>query len=293
VEQPTSALEAAVDKICAELAGDDQLSAQSLRRLIELLQAFAGWSARRRLSSLDAVGPEVARQFVESATVDGNPPSVATQHLRRSALRLLFRTARSLGLAASDPALDLNLPPRSSLALRPLTDDEIVLCRSCALVSLTATRSSAAWALAEATATTSEIPAVRVGDVDLGAGRVWLAGGSKREPRYGLLTDWGRAQIGRHLRQVGTQNADGPLVYRGAGSAESRQASSCQAIAATLVRAGLGQEPDIRPGSVAAWAGARLFAQGGRIEDVARAMGLRSLDQAARAIAWDWSSRDG
>jgi hypothetical protein len=44
---------------------------------------------------------------------------------------------------------------------------------------------------------------------------------------------------------------------------------------------------------VAAWAGARVFADTGRIELVARALGMRSLDQAARAIAWDWKDTDG
>jgi integrase/recombinase XerC len=61
-------------------------------------------------------------------------------HLRRSALRLYFRTLRQLGLCAGDPTIDLALRPRSCLAVRPLTDDEIVVCRSFSLQTLTATR---------------------------------------------------------------------------------------------------------------------------------------------------------
>jgi hypothetical protein len=288
-----SALAAVIDAVSADLVGNVELSAQSVRRLLDLFASFEAWTARRHLVSLEGVGLEAARAFVESRTVDGTQPSVATRHLRRSALRLLFRTARRLGLASSDPTLDLSLPPRSSLVLRPLTDDELLLCRSCSLVSLTATRSAAAWALAEATATTSEIPAVRVADLALADGQAWLAGNSKREARHGSLTDWGVSQIERHLRNIGSIDPQLPLVYGANGSAQSRQASSCQAISATLVRAGLGHEPDVRPKSVAAWAGARLFADCGRIEVVAKAMGLRSLDQAARAIAWTWSGSGG
>jgi integrase/recombinase XerC len=59
-------------------------------------------------------------------------------HLRRSALRLYFRTARQLGLCSGDPTLDLVLPARSSLHIPPLTDDEVVLCRSFSVSSLTA-----------------------------------------------------------------------------------------------------------------------------------------------------------
>src|SRR4051794_30441362 len=51
-------------------------------------------------------------------------------HVRRSAVRLLFRTGRQLGLCTSDPTVDIVLPPRSSLRARPLTDDEVGLCRS-------------------------------------------------------------------------------------------------------------------------------------------------------------------
>ncbi len=84
---------------------------------------------------------------------------------------------------------------------------------------------------------------------------------------------------------------DTPLVYEGAGGGESRQASACAAISETLRRAGLAGEPDVRPVSVAAWAGARILEQTGQIEAVARALGVRSLDRAARLIGWDWTTR--
>ena len=81
---------------------------------------------------------------------------------------------------------------------------------------------------------------------------------------------------------------DPRLVYAARGSNESRQASSCIAIAQTLARAGLGGEPDVRPGSVAAWAGDKAFSDGAPIDDVARRLGVRSLDRAASIIGWDW-----
>ena len=40
--------------------------------------------------------------------------------------------------------------------------------------------------------------------------------------------------------------------------------------------------------SVAAWAGARSFREGAPINAVARMLGVRSLDRAARTIGWDW-----
>ena len=79
----------------------------------------------------------------------------------------------------------------------------------------------------------------------------------------------------------------------GSGSTQSRQASSCEAIGETLRRAGLGDERDVRPSSVAAWAGARVFAESGRIEVAAVALGIRSLDRAARLIGHDWRQPAG
>ena len=44
--------------------------------------------------------------------------------------------------------------------------------------------------------------------------------------------------------------------------------------------------------SVAAWAGATAFRQGAQIDEVARMLGVRSLDQAARLIGWDWDREE-
>ena len=82
---------------------------------------------------------------------------------------------------------------------------------------------------------------------------------------------------------------DATLVYEGDGSYESRQASACAAVSETLRRAGLAGEPDVRPLSVTAWAGTRVLQETGQIEAVAGALGIRSLDRAARLIGWDWA----
>ena len=89
-------------------------------------------------------------------------PSVATMHVRRCAVRLLFRSLRESGELVGDPTRDLVLPARSSCPGRPLSDDEVGLCRAVSLSSLSETRLPAAWALAEATARTSELVHIRV-----------------------------------------------------------------------------------------------------------------------------------
>lgn len=208
-------------------------------------------------------------------------------HARRSATRLLFRTGRRLGLCSTDPAVDIDLPPRSSLRARPLSDDEVGLCRSASLHSLDATRLPAAWALAEATVRSGELASIRVCDVDLDEARVWIAGSARTEPRWGELSVWGCKQVRRRVDAIGDSSL---VIYTGRGSAESRQAASCQAIHETLLRAGLSGEADVRPVSVAAWAGRVAFDQTQRIDEAARVLGVRSLDRAAAIIGWDWST---
>jgi integrase/recombinase XerC len=238
------------------------------------------------LDGLDQVTRSIARSFVTAPTSAREPPSTSTMHWRRTALRLLFRAARRHGLVHGDPTLDLDLPPRSALGTRPLTDDEVTLCRSVAQWSLAGSRRAAAWALAEATCRSSELPNITGDDIDLDSGRIWIAGGKATQPRTGQLTEWGLVQVRARLEELDAPSQ--PIVYSGRSSVGAGQVSGAAAIVDVLARAGLHQEPDVRPGSVAAWAGRRVLEETGRIDCAARALGVRSLDQAARIVGWNW-----
>ena len=268
------------------------LSDQSVQKMAELMARFTIYVDKGHgLRSVTEIAEDHVEGFVfaqRGVSSKRRRPSVATMHLRRSALRLYFRTARQLGLCSGDPTLDLVLPARSSLHMRPLTDDEVTLCRSFSVSSLTETRRPAAWALAEATARTSEIPHIRVRDVDIEEGQVWLWGSTKAEPRWGGLTEWGCKRLARSVERVKSEGPDALLVYDGARDDKVAQISSCIAIGEVLRMAGLGSEPDVRPHSVVAWAGRRVLSESVRIEAVAKALGARSLDRAASLISWDW-----
>jgi integrase/recombinase XerC len=206
---------------------------------------------------------------------------------RRSAVRLLFRAARRLGLVDGDPTLDVVLPARVSTGFRPLTDDEIALGRDAAEWWMSSQRFSAVWALAEATARGAELGAVRVENLDLGNGQVWLSGGTRVDSRWAPLTEWGIAVLERRVASIGH---DGFVAYRGTDPGTAGRISAASAITAVLTRAGLRDEPDIRPSSVAAWTGRTVFNQTGDIAAAAQVMGSRSLDHAARMIGWDWTA---
>lgn len=236
---------------------------------------------------LDQITPTIAELFVTASSSDGRPPSVSLQHLRRLSIRLLFRIARSSGHLVGDPTIDLALPPRSTLQTRPLTDSEVLLCRGVSQWSLSDSRRSAAWALAEATARTSELPRLLVKDLDLDMQRVLVHGGKRVGERWGILTSWGVAQLESRLKVIGA-DPDTPLLYRGRDASGAGQVAAATALQDVLVRAGLAGEADVRASSVAAWAGRRVLDETGRIDAVALALGVRSLDRAARIIAFDW-----
>ena len=269
------------------------LADQSIPRMAETMTRFTAYLERGHgIQSVHDIGKDHVSGFVFAPLPDPSGrrrPAIATMHLRRTALRLYFRIARQEGLSLADPTVDLYLPPRSGLSMRPLTSDEIALCRSYSLKTLTATRHPAALALAEATARTSEIPHIRVSDLDLEGGRVRLHGSPKTDARWGYPSMWGLNQLARRVEALKAASGHDPrLVYRGSGSEQSRQAASCIAITETLERAGLSQEPDVRPLSIVGWAGRCIFSETGHIDEVACRTGMRSLDRAARLIGWAW-----
>lgn len=114
-----------------------------------------------------------------------------------------------------------------------------------------------------------------------------LSGSAKTEPRIATLTGWGVGVVARRLGS--DQQPDRPLTYDGSGSAASMQASSSMALARVLNDAGLRRDPAIKPESVRAWAGYRIWVETGRVESAAIALGCRSLDTAAAIIRFEWA----
>lgn len=286
-----------VSDAIARWRGTGDFSPQTLLRSEETVHRFAQRLHAQGIDDLQAVSPANCQSFIDAMTSDGRQPELSTQHGRRVAMRMLFRAARENGIDVHDPTLDLRLPARTSRAARPLTDDEITLCRAASRLGVSGSATlqrAVSWALAEATAITSEISAVRVRDLDdpVTPRYVHLPGNRRITARLGELTDWGATIVARQTellrhRRLPTTTL---LTYRGAGEPGQHvaQAAVCNAIAAILTAAGLGEEADVRPASVRNWAGRRLYDAGMPIERVALRLGARSLDTAAEDVALTW-----
>lgn len=176
-------------------------------------------------------------------------------------------------MASIDPALDVDLPPRRPTSARPLMDVEVALGRSYA-VRRSDTRRAVCWALGEATARTSEMPHVRVSDLDPDAGTVFIHGGPNTNPRVSRLTAWGLTQLERRLRSLGPD--EGPdSILMGEGDwddPDEGRAAATMALTGVLRSARLAA-PGVNPRSIPAWAGAKALAEGNTIDAVAGCSG--------------------
>lgn len=278
---PSDALNAAAIRL---LDGSPQ-SVVALGRLIPKLGLHL--DRARGIRDIRQVSEADVRAWIEAPLPSGARPALATCHTRRAAARLGFRILRQAGLVNHDPTADLVLSPReANRQARPLTDIEIRVGRAATTANLEETRLPAIWALAETTATTHEIPRVLPEHIHLNSGFVLLSGSNKLVPRKGILSEWAAIALQQRLscRELGR-----PLVYEGSGlSPASMQASASSALARIMTTAGLRGDTAVKPGSVRAWAGRRIFEETGRIDAVARALGCKTLDSAALNIGFDW-----
>jgi integrase len=283
----------AVQLVIASLEQGTSLAVQTQVRTFRLIRRFGDFVQRGfGLDLLDGVTDAHVMRFVGATTRSGRP-SVATMRLRRWSIRLFFRTARDLGLTSTDPTIDVVLPARTNQTARPLTTAEVERCRLASLHDLRSTRLSVAWALGEASARTAEIPHLCLRDLDLEHQRVWIHGSAHTAARHGPLTAWGADQLHRRVRELGHDApAETPLAHIGTGNAESRVSFSAQGLRETLTRAGLAHQAGVHPASLAGWVGGQILEATGKIEAVAIALGVRSLDTAARIINWTWRDHD-
>ncbi len=268
---------------------DPRLSEQSAARFTEIGGRFIASLAVQDIRAWDDVDPSACATFIVAPTRSGSTPTAGTQQTRRAALRAIFRVLRAQGLAVGDPTLDEHVPARLAREYRPLHDDEIQLGRAaCRLGGGARTLVRAvAWALAETGAATSEIPTLRVLDLDhpLTPTAIFLPGSRRFAARTVYLTDWAATVLARHLA-TGRPQPEQLIAYdpRTAGGAYRGQASAATNLTRTLDLAGLRQDPRVRARSIRGWAGRHAYDAGASLEDVAVLLGCRSLDTAAADI---------
>jgi len=217
-------------------------------------------------------------------------PAISVRHLRSCAVRALYSTAHTLGVAKSMPRYEGRDGSDLRKQGRPLNECEAELCRSVAWTYLD-TRLAAATALGFCGAGTADIGNMTSLHIDLDDGSLILPGSRQIEQRRVAIAGEWEYQVLSHrykmLQDLGRQTDLGFVVNRG-GSDASRQAGAAIALSKILSVAGYAKDKGLKPGSFQNWAGVSVFDQTADITAVAKLLGSKSLDSAARAIDLDW-----
>lgn len=267
-----------------QVTASGTLAGLSLARFFALWERFERFLAAVGIALVSELSPELAVAFINARTTTGHQPSDATRHLRRAALRLLFRTWREFRLLVDEPTLDLELPARATFVWRPLSDAEVEACRWASLATLIATRQPAVWALAEAGVWPVEIPMITPSDIDISRSTVVAPGGPKVDGRTVQLTAWGATQLRR--RTAGCPPHSRLVVGDDVGEASA--AASVTAVLSGVMRRAGAVGPDVALRSITGWAGRQVLTTSGSIEATASALGLRNLDRTSELVGHDW-----
>lgn len=291
-----TALSTAIRAIVAtwhERAAAGDMSPQTVDKFTLLMSRFDRYADAWGAVTCADVTPGLVRDFAVAYGRDRRgaeaPPSVATQHQRRSVIRLWARDAIAAGYLLADPTLHLDLPPRSRSLTRPVTDDEVALIEYQSESWSTPTRHAATVALALSGAHTGEIASICPGDVR--DGMVAAPGTVRVQARtLSIASPWCRRVLADRVDLVGGAGGGRTLVSTGKGTDAQQRARVCTTLRDVIIRAGLDTDAAIKPASLTAHPARTLFDRTGRIQDAARLLGLTSLDAAASAIDWDWQA---
>ncbi|MEV7678076.1 hypothetical protein AB0O64_05875 [Streptomyces sp. NPDC088341] len=281
------------------MAARGEFTEQTLDKFGLLLRRSERYMHLRGVVVLGDVTADLAEDFVTARGRSRHglvtDSAVSTMLGRRSVLRIAFRTLRELGLSDADPTRDIVLPARQPGEVRPLAEGEVVDLRHRASFIDRPRRHGAAAALALAGGHSGEIGHIRVRDLDLEGRRVWMHGATKTDARWCPLDDWGLNILAHRARFVSARQLHPERVPEARLAVSDKPASDatlqsrvCVALRDLVKSIGLDGEEDVKPSSVTAWAGVEVFERTGRIQDVARRLGLRSLDRAAAVIGHTW-----
>ncbi|WP_192583136.1 site-specific integrase [Streptomyces albicerus] len=284
------------------MTSQGQMSPQTSRSFGQLLERYQRYAQARGILLVDEVTVDFAEDFIfaQGRTRHGliGESATATLHQRRAVLRSFYRSLRELGLTDTDPTRDIGLPERTRTLVRPLDEDEAIALRHAAEYVSRPSRHAAAAALALSGGHTGEIGHTRVRDLDEDAAAVWMHGSTRTDPRWCPLDPWAlrvlqaRAAFVSRQQRIRETAPNARLAVSSAPAPDEQlQARACVALSDLIRRIGLSADPRVKPASLTAYAAVRIFDETGKIETVARGLGLRSLDRAADLVGYDWAHR--
>lgn len=293
-----------VARVWQQRAAAGELSLETVTLYTQIVERLLRFAAAQGATRLDDVTADLVAYFIQAPGHDRRQriilnPAAGTRRQRRSALEALFSEARALGLTTAAPLVDLPPIPRSPRKRgTELSDADVQLLRFHSERGMPDTRHAALLALLLAGLHSAEIAAATTDELnllDLFQAAVWTDGATRTRGRSCPLDEWSaRALWLRHaylLRSAGTGSPQ--RLVTAASSAYRSQASVCSGFGDIARRSGLTtQERRVEPKDVTRYVARKILYETGQLSEVARRLGLSSLDSAAALADLQWKPED-
>ncbi|MFL1901155.1 hypothetical protein ACJWDR_18875 [Streptomyces tauricus] len=287
----------AVARVWQRRAAAGELSFETVTLYTQIVERLLRFAAAQGVTRLDDITADLVEYFIHAPGHDRHQgiilnPASGTRRQRRSALESLFAEARALGLTTAAPLVDLPPIPRSPRKKgSELSDADVRLLRFHAERGMPDTRDAALLALLLAGLHSAEIAAATTDDLDLTAAEVWTNGATRTRGRCCPLDAWSvRVLWLRRTHLLGsTEGSPAPRLVTAATSAYRSQASVCSGFGGIARRSGLAtRERRVEPKDVTRYVARKILYETGQLSEVARCLGLSSLDSAAALAGLQW-----
>ncbi|MGW1296628.1 hypothetical protein [Streptomyces sp. NPDC002533] len=282
-------------------AADGTMAIETVDLYIQISERFDRFADAHHIHRMDDVTAQLTELFIGAPGRDRRDnitlvPKNSTRRQRRSALASLFAHARALGMTQAVPLLDsppIPRPPRAAGA--ELTDAEIETLQFHSERGMPATRHAALLALLLSGLNSAETSQATPGDLDLAQATVTTQGATRTTPRTCPLSPWALHALGLRAdylaRHRPTQHR---LVTSDSSTRYAAQASVGAGFNEIARRSGLATAArKVEPRDVTRYVARQVLLETGQISEVARRLGLSSLDNAAELAGLAWKTSKG
>ncbi|WP_328299244.1 site-specific integrase [Streptomyces sp. NBC_00435] len=275
------------------------LSRQTAKLYTRAAEGLLVFGTAHGITLIDEVTKDLVRAFVRAPGRDRHGHIIVTlvetgtHRQRRSGIASFYAHARALGLTQCDPLVDsppIHRSPRKAGA--GLTTDEIKLLQFHSERGMPATRDAALLALLLTGLHSAEIATAAITDLDLEACEITTAGATYTEARTCPLSDWARYVLGLRCACLAEKHPGQLLLVANARSApDVAQSSVGSGFGDIARRSGLSTTArKVEPRDVTRFVAARILDETGSLSEVARRLGLSSLDSAAGLAGLQWKT---
>ncbi|MEU8741718.1 hypothetical protein ACFYPK_32030 [Streptomyces halstedii] len=277
-------------------AADGDMAIETVDLYIQISERFDAFADAQGIHRMDDVTGQLTDSFMDAPGHDRHAnitlvPKDGTRRQRRSALASLFAHARALGMTQAVPLLDSPPIPRSPRSAgAELTDAEIEDLQFHSERGMPATRHAALLALLLSGLGSAETAQATPGDLDLSLATVTTEGSTRTTPRTCPLSPWAARALrlrtdylaehrpGR--RRLVTSDSSTRYAAQASVGAGFNDIARLSGLATTARR--------VEPRDITRYVARQVLLQTGQISEVARRLGLSSLDNAADLAGLAW-----